>query len=223
MPIPSNIERYTRSSTRDKVLAQLQRWVIEGTLKPGEKLYDVELAEAMQVSRTPIREAFQIMEHQGFVDLIPGKETRVTRIDKEDVFKIYPPLAMLESLNAQEATTRVNFSALEELKKINHEFRQALEERNSFEAMELDRHFHSVIAEVAENPYVTSFTNILHMHASRLKYIFFQHLILPAYMSVDEHEMIIHAFEERNRDSAFEVMKKNWLRPMEEIANSLNK
>ena len=221
MPIPSSFERLTRSSARDRVISQLQKWIIDGTFRPDEKLYDVELAETLDVSRTPIREAFQILEQQGFVNLIPGKETRVTTINKEDIFKIYPPLAMLESLNAKEAALKISASKIEELRTINSKFKDALEKGNSYDALELDAQFHSAIAVVADNPYVTSFTSILQMHASRLKYIFFQHLTLPAYKSVEEHEEILNSLKNEDPNTASEVMMKNWIRPMEEIAKTL--
>ncbi|SMC08250.1 DNA-binding transcriptional regulator, GntR family [Sulfobacillus thermosulfidooxidans DSM 9293] len=221
MPIPRNLDRLPRLSVRDKVLVQLQQWIIDGTLQPEEKLNDVELADALQVSRTPIREALQILELQGFVELIPGKATRVTPIDSHDVFKIYPPLALLEALNAQDATSRIRPDIIEELKHVNRGLRQALDQRNSWQALEWDRQFHALIAEAADNPYVTSFTTLLHMHASRLKYRFFQHLVLPAYTSVDEHTLIIQALEDKNAEMASAIMKKNWLRPMEELAKSL--
>ena len=190
MPIPVHVPGYTRISARDNVLTQLQKWIIEGTLQPAEKLSDVELAKALQVSRTPVREALQMLELQGFVELIPGKETRVSEIHRDDVFKIYPPLAMLEGFNAQEATRRVTPSLLDRLKSINQEFRHALDVHNALEAMEWDRQFHGLIAKTADNPYVMTFTKTLHMHASRLEYLFFRDLLVPAHMSENEHDAI---------------------------------
>lgn len=62
MPIPQNYKKQGRVSAKSLVLNQLQDWIIEGVLKPDEKINDGELAEALGVSRTPVREALQILE-----------------------------------------------------------------------------------------------------------------------------------------------------------------
>ena len=49
------------------------RLIIEGVLKPNEKINDGELAEALGVSRTPVREALQILELSGLVEMVPGQ------------------------------------------------------------------------------------------------------------------------------------------------------
>ena len=68
---------------------------------PGEKLNDTELAAALGVSRTPIRESLQLLEVQGFVKMFPGKATQVTEVRKESITELLPPLAALQALSAE--------------------------------------------------------------------------------------------------------------------------
>ena len=63
-----------KSFAKSLVLNQLQDWIIEGVLKPDEKINDGELAEALGVSRTPVREALQILELSGLVEMVPGQK-----------------------------------------------------------------------------------------------------------------------------------------------------
>ncbi|MDY7046863.1 GntR family transcriptional regulator, partial [Virgibacillus sp. M23] len=65
MPVPKNFSSPVRMTAKERALSQIQRWIIDGTLQPGEKLIDAELAESLAVSRTPISEAFQLLEVQG--------------------------------------------------------------------------------------------------------------------------------------------------------------
>ena len=104
MPIPRDVPKMERISAKQRALEQIQRWIIEGTLRPGEKILDGELAEVLGMSRTPVREALQILEMQGFVEMHPGSATKVTSIRREDVFRIYPPLAALDA-TAESAET----------------------------------------------------------------------------------------------------------------------
>nr|MDH3161656.1 GntR family transcriptional regulator [Bacillus licheniformis] len=106
MPIPKNYTPQVRLSAKEKAFHQLRRWIVDGTLEPGEKVTDVDLAEALGVSRTPVREALQLLESQGFVEMKPGKETKITLIHPDDALAVYPPLAHLQALAAELAAAR---------------------------------------------------------------------------------------------------------------------
>jgi len=220
MPIPQGYSRPERVSAKERAFFQLQRWIVDGTLQPGERLSDGELAEALGVSRTPIREALQTLEMQGFVEMHRGRDTRVTTITKDDIHKIYPPLASLQSLAAEMATELVTAKFIEQLREINGGFAMVLERKASYQAMEIDDEFHNTIVELTQNPYISSFVSILQLQARRLKYVFFQDTIL-SHESVTEHEQIITAFEQRDSQRAAEYMRQNWLRPMKELPGSI--
>lgn len=220
MPIPQDYSRPERVSAKERALIQIQRWIVDGTLLPGEKLSDAELAEALGVSRTPIREALQTLEIQGFVEMHRGRDTRVTTITKDDILKIYPPLASLQSLAAEIAAGMMTMEHTEQLRDINGKFATALGCKESYQAMELDDEFHNLIVELTDNPYISSFVTTLQLHVRRLKYVFFQDAMLSN-ASVAEHERIIEAFVQKDRQTAVKIMKQNWLRPMNELSKSM--
>ena len=62
----------------DEVYSRLGEAILDGTLAPGERLRDQELAERLGVSRTPVREALQRLERTGLVEVAPNRYTRVT-------------------------------------------------------------------------------------------------------------------------------------------------
>jgi DNA-binding GntR family transcriptional regulator len=90
-------------------------------------LIDAELAEALGVSRTPIREAIQLLEVQGLVSMHPRQETRVTSLEKDDILKIYPTIASLHALAAEYAARVILPEQIETLKEINIQFGKAIE------------------------------------------------------------------------------------------------
>ena len=65
MPVPSTTKKLSKTLMRAEVYADLRAWIIDGTLKPGEKLRDAELAGALGVSRMPVREAFLLVREAG--------------------------------------------------------------------------------------------------------------------------------------------------------------
>lgn len=218
MPIPKDFSTPIRISAKERALSQLQRWIIDGTLQPGEKLNDAELAEALGVSRTPVREALQLLEVQGFIEMHPGRDTRVTIIKKDDILKIYPPLAAVHALAAELVAPLILEEQIDHLREINSQFAHVVEQQQAFKAMELDEQFHNVIVELADNPYITSFSSTLQMHIRRFKYVFLQQQpVSSTHVSIEEHTAMIEAFKRGDKEAAATIMRENWLRPMREL------
>lgn len=223
MPIPANYATPVRISAKDRALSQIQRWIIDGTLQPGEKLNDAELAEALGVSRTPVREALQLLEVQGLVQMQPGRDTRVTTIEKEDILKMYSTLSALHALAAELAAPLILPEQIETLKQLNAEFAQAIETGQPYQAMELDEQFHGIIIDAADNPYISSFSASLQIHIRRYKYVFLKRPFPSANASVREHEALVAALEKGGGKSAAEIMKQNIWRPMTELQQFISK
>lgn len=217
MPIPSNASKPKRQTAKKLAFEQIQKWIVEGVLMPGEKLNDDALAKALGVSRTPVREALQLLEMQGFVEMSPGKETRISQIEKNDVFKVYLPMASLQSTAAELAIENIQSSHIEQLTAINHEMKAAIDQNEIYEVLGIDKAFHDVIIEAADNEYISNFTSVLHMHILRLEYLFFK----SPQNSIEEHKQIIQAYKEKDRKKAVELTYSNWIKPMQDIAKKL--
>ncbi|MCY8689705.1 GntR family transcriptional regulator, partial [Bacillus spizizenii] len=215
MPIPSNTPKPVRQTAKTIALEQIQKWIVEGILAPGEKINDDELAKALGVSRTPVREALQLLAVQGFVEMSPGKETRISQIEKNDVFKVYPPMAALQSTAAELAIENIESSHLEEMAAINQQMKAAIDRNEIYEVLGLDKTFHDVMIDAADNEYIRNFTSVLHMHILRLEYLFFK----SPQNSIEEHEQIIQACKEKDRKKAAELTYSNWIKPIQDIAN----
>ena len=81
MPIPSKTESIQTLSVKDRIYNVVCEWIITGVLKSGEKILDSELAQYFDVSRTPVREAIQMLERQKLVKVIPSRGTIVANIE----------------------------------------------------------------------------------------------------------------------------------------------
>ena len=214
MPIPSEHQKPTRKTAKESAFTQLQQWIIDGTLQPGEKLNDTELAEALGVSRTPIRESLQLLEVQGFVKMYPGKATQVTEVEKESINDLLPPLAALQALSAELAIPNLDENILKELEETNHRFAQAVQEEDYFTALKIDEDFHQIIVDHAANRYIQTIVASLQTHVRRL---FFHNSIIMTEKSIDEHSDIIKFLKEGKKEEAAAVMKDNWIRAIDEF------
>lgn len=210
MPIPPNFQAGKRVSAKDRAFQQIQEWIIDGTLQPGEKLNDADLANAINVSRTPVREALQTLSQQGFVTMKPGSCTIVNESDPDGLCNLLPPLAALQALACETAAGKqLPMTVYQRLEELNLEFSDSLEKGDFHAALKKDEQFHKLIVDSCRNPYLSNITQMLQAHVRKL---FFQNAIVLKMTSVEEHAQIIAALQDHDVASARKIAKENWLR-----------
>ncbi len=220
MQLPETVE--PRGSVKNRVYERMKQWIIEGTLKPGEKLSDTEIAAHFHVSRTPVREAFQQLEIQKLIKSYPGKATIVTEIETDHIEKWYLPMVSLQQLAATIAIGKVTQDQIEDLKKLEAVFCEKV--RGQAGAMELlwaDQNFHNYILEIAGNEYIIDFCNTLCNHIMRLEYQFFQET-MTLEESIADHQELIRDLEMRDSFAISLLTKNHWERTAVEI-HSINR
>lgn len=214
MPIPINYTKPKRKTAKENAYNQIQQWIIDGTLHPGEKLNDNELAKALGVSRTPIRESLQLLEMEGFVEMFPGKATQVTEVNKESITDLLPPLAALQALSAELAIPHLTDETIALLESTNERFAAAVQTKQTFSALKIDEEFHKIIVDTANNPYILAMVASLQAHVRRL---FFHNSIVLTENSIEEHSKIIELMKKRDGITVSKIMRENWLRAIEEF------
>ena len=214
MPIPTDHLKSTKLTAKESAYNQLQQWIIDGTLHPGEKLNDTEIAQALGVSRTPVRESLQLLEVDGFVKMYPGKATQVTEVDRDSISDLLPPLAVLQALAAELAIPQLNDELIHILQETNKRFAEAVRAENYFSALKIDEEFHQLIVDASCNAYIEKLLSSLQAHVRRL---FFHNSIILTEKSIREHEQVIQLMVEGKADEVTTVMKTNWLRAIDEF------
>ncbi len=129
---------------RDVVFNTLRDAILKGELEPGERLMEIQLAERLAVSRTPIREAIRKLELEGLVLMIPRKGAEVAKISEKSLRDVLEVRRSLEELAAELACQRMDAEALKDLEDAQKAFIQAVESETMTMA-EADEHFHDVI------------------------------------------------------------------------------
>ncbi|MBN6188435.1 GntR family transcriptional regulator [Aneurinibacillus sp. BA2021] len=95
------------SPIRDKVYRYIKEMILSGELAAGERIVERELADRLNISRTPIREALFRLESQGFVKTLPRKGVVVSKMSTEEIVEIFTILSSLESLAVKLAASKV--------------------------------------------------------------------------------------------------------------------
>ncbi len=125
--------------------------ILRGQLTPGERLNEVELARAWQISRTPIRDALRRLEAEGLVRAVPGKGVIVPRLGRADVDELYEILEGLEGMAARRTAERASGAQLAHLNTLIKEYGVALRQNNVSRLGEIVAEFHTTISRMALN------------------------------------------------------------------------
>ena len=221
MPVPSTTKKLSKTLMRAEVYADLRAWIIDGTLKPGEKLRDAELAGALGVSRMPVREAFLRLEDEGLVETSANRWTRVAYVDVDQAKRIYPLVIALEVLALGLAAPRLGDVEISKMEGANEQLSRALEEEGlAVEASEADRRFHAVFIMAADNPELASILDNLKAKLRRLEVAYFDGCMV-ADRSVVEHRQMLDALKEGDHARASKVLEANWRGSLERLVAGL--
>ncbi|MBR3035403.1 MAG: GntR family transcriptional regulator [Firmicutes bacterium] len=211
MPIPVKQQTEERLTAKALVYKTLREWITDGTLQPGEQIYDQEIAKYFNVSRTPVREAMQLLADQKLLEIEPGKQSRVAKFDYDEIEKSYVLLAELHALALQFAWDALTAEDVAEMERVNEALKNRRNSADLRKAQTLDKEFHNVIIRKAGNDFLLSFTDILNIQVLRIENLYFEEE--DNYEnSWRVHEKILQAIRAKNKPAACSAMRENWLR-----------
>lgn len=207
---------------RDIVFSALREAILSGEFKPGERLMEVQLAEEMGVSRTPVREAIRKLELEGLVVMIPRKGAYVSGLTLKDVADVFEIRGSLEGLAAGLAAERITNDEIEDLEKILKELALAVEKGDMDTTIKKDAEFHQILFSATRNERLAQIINNLKEHIDRFRV---QSFTNPARMKsvIEEHQKIVDAIKDRNADSAEKLAKDHIYKVEYNVMNILRK
>lgn len=181
----------------------LREAVFDGALAPGAWLREVALAEALGVSRTPVREALARLEEEGIVVRESGAGARVAQVSLDEMSVVYQVREGLESLAAKLVAARMTDRLLQPFLLLHGEMEEAARAGDSAAFADINVRFHRQLAVSNGNPYLT---RLLHTVESGLRR-FGARTFTPERMQavLNEHLRIIEAFSRRDPDAASEA------------------
>src|SRR5690606_1292185 len=143
--------------------------IISGHLKPGERLMEIQLAEELGVSRTPVREAIRMLELEGFVVMMPRKGAYVADISIKDIASVFEIRGALEGLAAELAAERASDDHIERLERLLVELAGCVETHQVERFVELDTEFHATVYEASRNDRLAPIVNLLREQIQRFR------------------------------------------------------
>jgi DNA-binding GntR family transcriptional regulator len=199
------IERH--QTLREKILETIREAILKGTLKPGEKVAEPDLAERFGISRTPIREAFRQLESEGYLTVIPRKGAVVTALSEQDVQEFYAIKSILEGYAAELAANRLEGKDIDKLVQINERLKLLEREGDVKTFFRVHNEFHELFLKASGNKKLYDLVQQLGLKFNRLR---MASLSVAGRMaiSVAEHERLIEAFRRHDGVEAERLVKK---------------
>jgi DNA-binding GntR family transcriptional regulator len=149
---------------RDKICDVLKGWILDGTLRPGERIVELTLARKLEVSRAPLREALWLLARQGLVHIRAHHGAYVTQLSEQDIREIFEIREILETRAALKIRARLGAPVKAVLQNALAELEAACKARDIRLFSAADLKFHKTLWELAGNRHLQE---ILHDLSTR--------------------------------------------------------
>lgn len=137
--------------TSDRVYETVKNMAITYQFRPGERINEIELSKALDVSRTPLREALNRLVTEGFLTSEPNKGFYCRPLDAQQVFDLYEFRCALEVVNVRLACERASDEELRGIEGFVHESKDETDDLQAIRLLRLDEQFHERIALLSHN------------------------------------------------------------------------
>jgi len=209
-----------RKSLGQHVFENLKQAIIRGEVPPGDRLVESRLAGALDISRTPVREAIHKLEREGLLRKLPKGGFAVMNLSREDIEETFGIRCVLESYAARLAAENYNEEELLPLEEKIREFQKCLDKGQLDELPRINTEFHSLFYALSRSPKLIKMINDLRDQIFR-----FRKILLKkdkwAEVSNDDHRKILEAIRERDVNRVERVVKQHIARGQRIVLNAL--
>jgi DNA-binding GntR family transcriptional regulator len=196
-------------SLSDRILNIIEKAILNGSIKPGERLIETELARNLGISKSPVREALKRLEGEGIVQLLPRKGYYVRDIDRKSIEDFFDVMFIIEPASALLSLEKKNETACREIDELLRNMERCLRKKEYESYLLLNDQFHGLFHTVTENEWIMRTSQLLRKHANILR-------SLSLYTkdrfsrSIEEHRIIADAYK-KGDGKALEKAVRNHL------------
>lgn len=205
-----------------KIYRELKMQITRGFIEPGDKLYATKIAKALDVSRTPVREALQKLASEGLLSIAPNRAMVVMEVSIEDAKEVLKIRGALEGLAAGISATRINISELEELEELIQKMKLAIKQNDLIGYCKLDDEFHELIIDICGNKWLVKIRDSLEniIYRFRVKSLSVNGRIEKSFQ---EHKQIMESLKENDCTKAELLSKKHMDNTIKNIIENVKK
>jgi DNA-binding GntR family transcriptional regulator len=206
-------------SVVDRVYEQLKAMSVSFELKPGERLNEGELAKRLGVSRTPLREALNRLNTEGFLRFTPGKGFFCRELDAHEIFDLYELRKSIEVASVRLAVKRAKDEDIDALLAFLDATGPDPGERSSIELVELDETFHERLMAMSDN---AEMLRVLRNVNARIRFVRWIDMDrINRTNTQAEHRAVLHALKGRDEGTCVYVLERHIDRRLDTITSAI--
>jgi DNA-binding GntR family transcriptional regulator len=199
------IEQPNSQNLHEAIFQKLRLLLVEGKIAPGSKLNERELAESLNVSRTPIREAIRRLAADGLVELIVNRGAIAVQLSIADVIHTFDVIADLEGFSGELAAKNISDTTLSELEALQYEMMASYARRDLSSYYKLNLRIHHLINQAANNPVLAQLFSQVNARIEALRFRSNQDGVKWE-KAVEEHQEMLDALKARDGARMRKVM-----------------
>ena len=190
------------------LVEQVREMVVDGDLEPGAKVSERILCERFNVSRTPLREAIKTLASEGWLEILPHKGARVTRLREKDVDQIFPIMGALEALSGELACANLSEEQFAEIQALHYQMVLHYTRRELKPYFRVNQKIHQKILTAAANPILLQMYKGLSGRVRRARYVANMSEVRWS-QAVAEHEQMLVALATRDGPALADVLRRH--------------
>lgn len=195
--IEQRLEENPFLKLNDAVYEHLREQIIALRYEPGSRLVETQLADALHVSRSPVRAALLRLEGEQLVQQEPGKSPIVAPIRYEDCLQLLEARRGVEGQAAYLVAERITDGELEELKQALVRIKRADQKGDPDQCAESDALFHQLVVDASRNKYLSDAFSLLRGNISRYLLHVLRHMETKGLQEYEHHRGVYHALKNR--------------------------
>ena len=220
VPNSATVPITDRSALHAAVAARLKEMIIEGKLAPGARLNERVLCEQLDVSRTPLREAFKMLAGEGLIELLQNRGAVVARMGIDDIEAAFAVIASLEGLAGELAAKHISDQELAEIRALQFDMLASHTRRDLPGYFRANMRIHTLINEAARNPVLTETFQRLNTRIYATRYR--SNLTNERWdKAIEEHNEILRLLEARDGKKLRALLEKHLLNKRDTIIAEL--
>ena len=195
-----------RQPLTQQVAGAIRDMIVQDELKPGERVRERSLAEVLEVSRTPLREALKLLSAEGLVEILPHRGAVVADPQPEEIYGKLQVLAVLESLAGELAAERATDEEIAEIRALHFEMLASYTRQNRLEYFKANQKIHRAILTSSRNLALIETHGRINAQLYRVRYQ--SNLRNRKWQSaIEEHEEILEALEARDPERLSAILR----------------
>ncbi len=207
-----------KGTYRDRVIEFLYERLRTGDLRPGDKVFEVALAEQLEISRAPIREALKQMVGDGLFEYRPQIGTFVTRLTDKEIIDAYVTRGLLEGFSVASALGDYSPDDYRLLQQQCRQMEELANDHDQLALIELGRDFHSLLFQRCGNQQLIEYTQRLSSKLHLLFYKYWARLYSPKELRA-RHEHLLEVMQAGHHTQVEQAFRQHYLETGKRVAD----